>query len=89
MSANDFWAPSWVYVGMPVWSPCDVGTDAFGRSIALSTQALRCVVTVATGDFARVENATHEYSKLMPLSELRVPKRPDPVDPYLCLPETP
>ena len=55
--------PAYVNEGEFVWVPWDRAMKS----------ALRCVVTMAAGKHARVENAEHKFARLLPLSTLRVP----------------
>ena len=86
---KDYEAPRWVHVGQKVWAPLNVRFDAFYRPMSIDGKAIQCVVTMAAGDAARVENQARGFSELMGLDELRVPVRPDPADPYKCLPPPP
>jgi hypothetical protein len=54
--------PAWVDVGQMVWVP-------WNRE---NLSAIRCIVTMAAGNHARVENEKYNFSRLLPLSSLRV-----------------
>ena len=63
-------APRWVTEGMSVWIQWD---RERGAPSPTGTSGLRCQVTIAAGDAARIENNKYQVSEWRRLEDLRVP----------------